>query len=80
MPSQLVDTALVLSLMAAAGVIGWERFPGLLVNGVLFKILFAAADTPVLYLVVHLLRKKFNLQPGEELPDPSNPPVAAKVS
>ncbi len=77
MVSQLVDTVLVLSLMAVAGAIGWDRFGCLLINGFLFKILIAAADTPVLYLVVYLLRKKFNLKPGEELPGPGETLAAA---
>lgn len=74
--SQLVDTVLVLSLMVMAGVLEWDDFGGLLMDGFLFKILVAAADTPVLYLVVYLLRKKFNLQPGEELPVPGEAPAA----
>ena len=35
--------------------------------GVIFKIMIAAVDTPLLYLFVYFFRKKFNLQIGEEI-------------
>lgn len=65
--SQLVDTALVLILLSAAGAIEWARFWSLLENGFLFKVLVALVDTPVLYGVVWVLRKKFSLEMGQEL-------------
>ena len=65
--SQLVDTALVLILLSAAGAIEWARFWSLLENGFLFKVLVALVDTPVLYGVVWVLRKKFSLEMGQDL-------------
>lgn len=65
--SQLIDTMTVLLLLCSAGIIEWERFGMLLLNGFLFKILVAALDTPLLYAAVFFIRKKFNLKPGEEV-------------
>ncbi len=65
--SQFIDTATILLLLCSAGVIEWSRFWKLLENGFLFKILIAALDTPVLYLIVFFARKKFNLSKGEEV-------------
>ena len=65
--SQFVDTFSVLFLLSSFGKIEWERFGELLLAGFLFKVLVAALDTPFLYLSVYLLRKKFRLQPAEEL-------------
>ena len=65
--SQLVDTALVLILLSATGAIEWARFWSLLENGFLFKVLVALVDTPVLYGVVWVLRKKFSLEMGQDL-------------
>jgi queuosine precursor transporter len=66
--SQLVDTAAVLSLLCLAGVIEWSRFPTLLQNGFLFKVLVALADTPLFYASVWILRRQFRLGVGEEIP------------
>ena len=66
-PSQLIDTAVVLVLLCLFGKIAWERYPGLLINGFMFKVLFALIDTPLLYVVVIIARKFFDLKPGEEL-------------
>ena len=60
--SQFIDTSAVLLLLCFFGVIGWERFGILLLNGFLFKVFFAAFDTPFVYLIVYYLRKKFNLK------------------
>ncbi len=65
--SQFVDTFAVLLLLCSAGILNWDRFGILLLNGFLFKILVAALDTPILYLAVHLLRKRFGLKQGGEL-------------
>ncbi len=65
--SQLIDTSSVLFLLCFFGVIGWERFGILLLNGFLFKVFFAAFDTPFVYLIVYYLRKKFNLKENEDL-------------
>jgi len=65
--SQFVDTFTVVFLLCSFGVLPWEIFTGLLISGVLFKIIVAALDTPILYGIVYLFRKKFNLKIGEEL-------------
>ena len=59
--SQLVDTATVLVLLCLAGGIAWDKFWVLLLNGFLFKVIMALIDTPILYLVINLIRKRFKL-------------------
>ncbi len=66
--SQLVDTGAVLSLLCSFGVIEWERFGGLLLNGFLFKVLVAFFDTPLFYAAVWYLKPRI----GDE-----NSPVGA---
>jgi len=63
--SQLVDTASVLVLLCLAGVIEWSRFPGLLENGFLFKVMVALFDTPLFYLGVKILKPKVHEDPDE---------------
>ena len=65
--SQFIDTATVLVLLCSFGKIEWDKFLGLLISGFLFKVLIAAFDTPFLYLVVYLFRKRFNLKVNEEI-------------
>jgi uncharacterized integral membrane protein (TIGR00697 family) len=65
--SQLVDTATVLVLLCLAGGIAWSKFWILLLNGFLFKVLMALIDTPILYVVINLIRKRFKLEVGEEI-------------
>ena len=65
--SQFIDTSSVLFLLCFFGVIGWERFGILLLNGFLFKVFFAAFDTPFVYMIVYYLRKEFNLKENEDL-------------
>ena len=65
--SQLVDTATVLVLLCLAGGIAWDKFWVLLLNGFLFKVIMALIDTPILYIVINLIRKRFKLQVGEEI-------------
>jgi len=66
--SQLVDTASVLLLLCFFGVIEWELFGILLLNGYLFKVLFALFDTPIIYALVYFSRKHFKLKgQGAEL-------------
>jgi len=65
--SQFIDTLTVLILLCSFAIIPWNKFYGLLISGVLFKILIAAIDTPVLYGIVYLFRRKFNLKVGEEI-------------
>lgn len=65
--SQLVDTATVLLLLCSFNKIEWSLFGGLLLSGFLYKVLVAITDTPFLYAAVFALRKRFNLEKGEEL-------------
>ena len=65
--SQFIDTSSVLLLLCFFGVIGWERFGILLLNGFLFKVFFAAFDTPFVYMIVYYLRREFNLKEDEDL-------------
>ena len=65
--SQLIDTAIVLFLLCYFSVIEWEMFYQLLLNGFLFKVLFAALDTPIIYGILYFARKHFNLSFGQEL-------------
>ena len=64
--SQLIDTAVVLFLLCYFSVIQWEMFYQLLLNGFLFKVLFAALDTPIIYGILYATRKHFNLSFGQE--------------
>lgn len=65
--SQFIDTFTVVLLLCAFGEIPWNLFYGLVIAGFIFKILIAFLDTPLLYLFVYLLRKRFNLKIGEEI-------------
>ena len=65
--SQFIDTCTVLVLLSAFGVLPWSVFGGLLLSGFLFKIIIAALDTPLLYIIVYVFRQKFNLKAGEEI-------------
>ena len=65
--SQFVDTFSVLFLLCSFDVISWDRFSVLLLNGFLFKVFFAAFDTPLFYLFASILKKKFGLKLNEEV-------------
>lgn len=65
--SQFIDTLTVLLLLCAFGKIDWALFSGLLLSGFLFKIFIALLDTPLLYLAVGTMRKRFGLKIGEEI-------------
>jgi len=60
--SQLVDTLIILLILCSFHVIPWDKFYILLINGFLFKILVAAADTPLVYAAVWVFRNQFNLK------------------
>ena len=72
-PSQIVDTATVLILLCAVGEIDSSKFGVLFVNGVMFKALVAALDTPLVYLGVGWMRKRFGLAIGQEISHVSEP-------
>tara|TARA_Y100000996_G_scaffold220798_1_gene173803 strand:+ start:2904 stop:3623 length:720 start_codon:yes stop_codon:yes gene_type:complete len=65
--SQFVDTFSVLFLLCFLDVIAWDRFSILLLNGFLFKVFFAAFDTPIVYGLTYFIRKRFGLKFGEEI-------------
>lgn len=67
--SQFIDTFTVVFLLCSFGVLPWNIFNSLLISGFLFKVIIAALDTPILYGIVYLFRRKFNLKPGEEILD-----------
>ena len=59
--SQLVDTSVILIILCSAGVIGWERFYGLWMMGWIFKVLVALIDTPIIYVIIYLLKGKIDI-------------------
>ena len=65
--SQFVDTFTVVGLLCAYGVLPWDAFVGLVISGVVFKILVALIDTPLLYLSVGWIRSYFKLEINEEI-------------
>ena len=65
--SQIIDTTTVVGLLCVFGVIPWNLFKGLVISGVAFKIFIALLDTPLLYLFVYILRKRFDLKVGGEI-------------
>ncbi len=67
--SQFIDTLTVLLLLCSFGIIEWKNFLGLLVSGVIFKVMIAALDTPLLYIIVYAFRKRFHLAIDKELDD-----------
>ena len=60
--SQFVDTLTVLLLLCSFGVIEWQYFTMLLINGYLFKVIIAALDTPFIYITVWWMRRYFGLK------------------
>ncbi len=65
--SQFIDTFTVVGLLCVFKVLPWDIFFGLVVSGFLFKVLIAFLDTPLLYLFVYILRKRFGLPVGAEI-------------
>ena len=65
--SQFMDTFTVLFLLCSFHILPWTIFTSLLISGFLFKVLIAALDTPVLYGIVFLFRRRFNLGVGQEI-------------
>ncbi len=65
--SQFIDTMTILLLLCSFEIIAWDKFMGLLLSGVIFKWLVAFIDTPFMYLLVYLFKKRFNLKTNEEI-------------
>lgn len=64
--SQLLDTTLVVGVLFV-GQMSLGDIGGLIKDGWLFKIMFALVDTPLMYLAVFLIRRKFHLKPNQEM-------------
>jgi len=67
--SQLVDTLVILLILCSLDVIAWDKFTVLLINGFLFKVLVAAADTPLVYLIVSIFKNQFKMKDTSEALD-----------
>jgi len=65
--SQFVDTLTVVTLLCSFGVLPWDLFKTLVISGFLFKVIIALLDTPIIYFIVHLFRRRFKLEFGEEI-------------
>ncbi len=65
--SQFIDTFTVVLLLCVFKVLPWNLFYGLVISGFIFKIIIAFLDTPLLYLFVYILRKRFQLTAGQEI-------------
>lgn len=65
--SQFIDTFTVVFLLCIFKVLSWDVFWSVLASGVIFKILIALIDTPILYGAVFYFRKRFDLGKGEEI-------------
>lgn len=65
--SQFIDTFTVIALLCSFGVLPWHLFNTLLISGFTFKVLIAMLDTPILYLMVYLFKRRFKLKIGEEI-------------
>ena len=60
--SQFVDTFVIISLLTVFEVIDEEFYFALILNGFLFKVLFALLDTPLAYLLIYGIRRYFGLK------------------
>ena len=65
--SQFLDTFSVVLLLSVFGILPWDLFFGLVLSGFIFKVIVALLDTPLLYLLVWMFKKKFDLKWGEEI-------------
>ena len=65
--SQFIDTFTVVFLLCSFKILPWNMFTSLLISGFLFKILIALLDTPILYGIIYLFKKRFALKAGEEI-------------
>ncbi len=65
--SQLVDSTLVTTVIFI-GLIPAGKIISFILDAWLFKVLVALVDTPLFYGITYLIRRKFNLAMGEELP------------
>ncbi len=68
-PSQFIDTLLVLALLCFFGAIAWDKFWVLFANAFLYKIIIALLDTPLFYLTTYWARRYFDIASTEDLLD-----------
>lgn len=64
--SQFVDTVLVV-LVLFVGVKSSNEIVSIIIDGWIFKVICAIFDTPIIYALVYLIQKYFNLKVGEEI-------------
>lgn len=69
--SQLIDTTLVVSVIfiniengRPVSTIGWTAYGQLILDGWLFKVIWAALDTPIFYGLSYWYKRRFNLKNG----------------
>ena len=60
--SQLIDTTLVISILFV-GVWDTDQILSAIIDGWIFKMLMALLDTPIIYVVIYLLRGKIDIAP-----------------
>ncbi|MDO3695444.1 queuosine precursor transporter [Wenyingzhuangia sp. chi5] len=65
--SQFIDTSLVVGLLCVFKVFPWTSFLPFVISGFLFKALIALLDTPILYIIIYFMKKKFNLETNQEI-------------
>jgi uncharacterized PurR-regulated membrane protein YhhQ (DUF165 family) len=62
----LADTFLVVTVLFA-GVQPASVISGYILDGWFFKVLVAAADTVLIYIIIYFFKKVFNLKQGQEI-------------
>jgi len=65
--SQCLDTLTVLAVLCYFGVIPWDLLGVYFLNGFLFKVSFAAFDTPIIYICCNYLRGRYDLEFGQSI-------------
>ena len=60
--SQLIDTTLVISILFV-GVWDTDQILSAIIDGWIFKMLIALLDTPIIYVVIYLLKGKIDIAP-----------------
>ena len=63
--SQLIDTTLVISILFV-GVWDTNQILSAIIDGWIFKMLIALLDTPIIYVVIYLLKGKIDIAPYPE--------------
>ena len=67
LPSQLVDSILIISLLSLFGALEWSGFMITVSSLFIFKVIIALLDTPFFYLFTYLIKRRFNLGEMDEL-------------